>query len=65
MSWPKPASSWAPISAERAWKVPSSSIATTSVPMAAASGLPPKVEPWEPGVMTSMTSWSAAIAETG
>ncbi len=65
MSGVKPAVSWAPISVERAWKVPSSSIATTSVPMAAASGLPPKVEPCEPGVMTSMMSWFAAIAETG
>ena len=58
--WPtsgaKPASSSAPISVERAWKVPASSIATTSVPIAAASGLPPKVEPCEPGVITSMTS---------
>ena len=34
-------------------------------PIAAASGLPPKVEPCEPGVMTSSTAWSAAIAETG
>ena len=36
----------------RAWNSPVSSIATTSWPTAAASGLPPKVEPWVPGVMT-------------
>ena len=49
----------------RCWNSPVCSIATTSRPMAAASGLPPNVEPWLPGVITSSTSRSAAIAETG
>jgi hypothetical protein len=34
-------------------------------PSAAASGLPPKVEPWLPGVNTSMTASSAQKALTG
>ena len=56
-TWPR----WA----ARRWKSPSASIVTTSWPMAAASGFPPNVEPCDPGVMTSRTSRSAAMAETG
>ena len=56
---------YSPNSSERPGK--SSSIITSSaaIEAAQAKGLPPKVEPCEPGVKTSSTSLSANTTEIG
>jgi hypothetical protein len=51
----RPSASRSPSRAARACHSPVASIRTTSTPTAQASGLPPKVEPCEPGVNTSIT----------
>ncbi|ALE79243.1 hypothetical protein WY02_13255 [Pseudonocardia sp. AL041005-10] len=59
------ASRCAPSSRARAWYSPVASSAHTADPTAAASGLPPKVEPCSPGRSTPSTSRRPTTALTG
>ncbi len=43
----------------------STSVVNTVSPTAVANGLPPKVEPWLPGVKTCATSSVASVAPIG